>query len=132
MARCSASENESATPRLDQLLVNLYLMGALPDDRDLSSLDALCTLISRACQVPIPYNHPVFGTDAFRTATGVHAAAIIKAERKGDAFWPTGSIRAFLPRCLVVGKRSKSGRCQANRMWPTGYSATGSRRRKTR
>ncbi|HNF98489.1 MAG TPA: LeuA family protein [Pseudomonadota bacterium] len=71
---------------LDQLLVNLYLMGALPDDRDLSSLDALCTLISRACQVPIPYNYPVFGTDAFRTATGVHAAAIIKAERKGDAF----------------------------------------------
>jgi 2-isopropylmalate synthase len=36
--------------------------------------------------VPIPYNYPVLGEDAFRTATGVHAAAIIKAERKGDAF----------------------------------------------
>ena len=71
---------------LDQLLVNLYLMGALPADRDLSALDALCALLSRACQVPIPYNYPVFGTDAFRTATGVHAAAIIKAERKGDAY----------------------------------------------
>lgn len=71
---------------LDQLLVNLYLMGALGEERDLSSLDALCSLLSRACNVPIPYNYPVFGTDAFRTATGVHAAAIIKAERKGDAY----------------------------------------------
>jgi 2-isopropylmalate synthase len=71
---------------LDQLLVNLHLMGALAEDRDLSALDALCSLISRSCNVPIPYNYPVFGTDAFRTATGVHAAAIIKAERKGDAF----------------------------------------------
>jgi 2-isopropylmalate synthase len=71
---------------IDQLLVNLFLMGALPEDRDLSALDALCALLSRACKVPMPYNYPVFGRDAFRTATGVHAAAIIKAERKGDSF----------------------------------------------
>jgi 2-isopropylmalate synthase len=71
---------------LDQLLVNLFLLGALSEDRDLSSLHSLCSLLSRACNVPIPYNYPVFGADAFRTATGVHAAAIIKAERKGDAF----------------------------------------------
>jgi 2-isopropylmalate synthase len=70
---------------LDQVLVNLKLLGEL-GDRDLSRLGDLASLVSRACQVPIPYNYPVLGSDAFRTATGVHAAAIIKAERKGDAF----------------------------------------------
>jgi 2-isopropylmalate synthase len=34
--------------------------------------------------VPIPANYPVVGRDAFRTATGVHAAAVIKAYRKND------------------------------------------------
>ena len=70
---------------LDQILVNLYLLGALPRERNLSKLVELANLVSNACQVPIPYNYPVLGSDAFRTATGVHAAAIIKAERKGDA-----------------------------------------------
>jgi len=40
--------------------------------------------VSRATGVPIPANYPVVGDDAFRTATGVHAAAIIKAYRKND------------------------------------------------
>ncbi|MFO0576618.1 MAG: LeuA family protein [Polyangia bacterium] len=70
----------------DQILVNLHLLGALPKGRDLSKLVELAQLVSRACSVPIPYNYPVLGQDAFRTATGVHAAAIIKAERKGDQF----------------------------------------------
>jgi isopropylmalate/homocitrate/citramalate synthase len=35
--------------------------------------------------VAIPPNYPVVGRDAFRTATGVHAAAVIKAYRKQDA-----------------------------------------------
>lgn len=70
----------------DQILVNLYLLGILPQGRDLTHLVELAALVSRACDVPIPYNYPVLGSDAFRTATGVHAAAIIKAERKGDAF----------------------------------------------
>lgn len=71
---------------IDQILVNLHLLGALPAGRDLSKLVELAQLVSRACSVPIPYNYPVLGHDAFRTATGVHAAAIIKAERKGDQF----------------------------------------------
>ncbi len=37
-----------------------------------------------ATGVAIPPNYPVVGRDAFRTATGVHAAAVIKAFRKGD------------------------------------------------
>jgi 2-isopropylmalate synthase len=70
---------------LDQVLFNLKLLGELPD-RDLSKLLLLCRLTAKACHVQIPYNYPLVGSDAFRTATGVHAAAIIKAERKGHAF----------------------------------------------
>jgi 2-isopropylmalate synthase len=40
--------------------------------------------VSDACGVPIPDNYPVIGRDAFRTATGVHAAAVIKAWKTGD------------------------------------------------
>ncbi len=67
---------------MDLLLVNLRLMGAI--DNDLSRLPEYCETVARACGVPIPCNYPVVGSDAFRTGTGVHAAAIIKAEQKGD------------------------------------------------
>lgn len=70
---------------LDQVLLNLKLLGEL-EGRDLSKLLLLCRLTAKACHVAIPYNYPLVGSDAFRTATGVHAAAIIKAERKGHAF----------------------------------------------
>jgi 2-isopropylmalate synthase len=69
---------------LDQILVNLRLLGEL-GDRNLSKLAALCTKVSEATRFPIPINYPVFGEDAFRTGTGVHAAAIIKAMEKGEA-----------------------------------------------
>lgn len=70
---------------MDQILLNLRLLDEL-GDRDLSPLIELCNLVSRACDVPIPANYPLAGADAFRTATGVHAAAIIKAEKKGDQY----------------------------------------------
>jgi isopropylmalate/homocitrate/citramalate synthase len=71
--------------QLDQMLVNLKLMGIAPWDRqDLTKLKEYCRSVSRATGVPIPKNYPVVGDDAFRTATGVHAAAIIKAYRKND------------------------------------------------
>jgi 2-isopropylmalate synthase len=70
----------------DQMLVNLKLMGIAPwDEQDLTMLKPYCQAVSRATGVPIPANYPVMGEDAFRTATGVHAAAIIKAYRKDDA-----------------------------------------------
>lgn len=75
-------ERSGNTP-MDQLLVNLKLMGVWP--HDLSALPAYVSRVSRAVDVPIPRNYPVFGEDAFRTATGVHAAAIAKALRKGDS-----------------------------------------------
>lgn len=68
---------------LELLLLNLKLLGEL-GERDLSKLAPLCDLVSRATDFPIPINYPAFGRDAFRTGTGVHAAAIIKAQAKGD------------------------------------------------
>jgi isopropylmalate/homocitrate/citramalate synthase len=69
----------------DQMLVNLKLMGIPPwDQQDLTRLKQYCETVSRATGVPIPKNYPVVGGDAFRTATGVHASAIIKAYRKND------------------------------------------------
>lgn len=71
--------------QIDQMLVNLKLMGLPPwDQQDLTSLKHYCQAVSRATGVPIPANYPVVGDDAFRTATGVHAAAIIKAYHKND------------------------------------------------
>jgi 2-isopropylmalate synthase len=71
--------------QIDQMLVNLKLMGIAPwDQQDLTKLKQYCQTVSRATGVPIPANYPVVGDDAFRTATGVHAAAIIKAYHKGD------------------------------------------------
>jgi 2-isopropylmalate synthase len=67
---------------IDLLLVNLKLLGWI--DRDLTKLGEYCRVVSEATGVPIPSNYPVIGTDAFETATGVHAAAVIKAYRKGD------------------------------------------------
>jgi len=74
-------ERVGNTP-LDQLLVNLKLLGGW--DGDLRPLADLVDLVSRATAVEVPVSYPVFGADAFRTGTGVHAAAVIKAQRKGD------------------------------------------------
>jgi len=71
--------------QMDQMLVNLKLMGIAPwDHQDLTRLGDYCRAVAQATGVPIPANYPVLGGDAFRTATGVHAAAVIKAFRKND------------------------------------------------
>jgi isopropylmalate/homocitrate/citramalate synthase len=75
-------ERVGNTP-MDALLMNLVLMGYI--ERDLSALCEYCETVSAATGVAIPPNYPIVGRDAFRTATGVHAAAVIKAYRKNDA-----------------------------------------------
>ncbi len=67
---------------MDQLLINLQLWGLI--DRDLVPLTEYVALVAEHCGFPIPPNYPALGSDAFRTGTGVHAAAVIKALRKGD------------------------------------------------
>jgi 2-isopropylmalate synthase len=86
-------ERVGNTP-MDQLLVNLKLNGWI--DNDLSSLTEYCGLVSRACQVPIPVTYPVVGRDAFRTGTGVHAAAVIKAFKKQDE-WLVDRVYSGVP-----------------------------------
>jgi 2-isopropylmalate synthase len=71
--------------QMDQMLVNLKLMNISPwAEQDLTKLKEYCLAVSKATGVPIPANYPVVGEDAFRTATGVHAAAVIKAYKKKD------------------------------------------------
>ena len=79
---------------MDLLLVNLKLLGWI--DRDLTSLGAYCRLAAEALLRPVPDNYPVVGRDAFETATGVHAAAVIKAFKKGDA-WLADRIYSGVP-----------------------------------
>lgn len=80
-AALGIGERVGNTP-MDLLLVNLVLMRYI--ERDLHALNEYCQTVAAACAVPIPDNYPVIGRDAFRTATGVHAAAVIKAWKKGD------------------------------------------------
>jgi 2-isopropylmalate synthase len=82
---------------MDLLLVNLKLLGM--HDRDLSRLPAYCQEVSDATGVPIPASYPCFGDDAFRTGTGVHAAAIIKAKAKGDD-WLVDHVYSGVPAAL--------------------------------
>ena len=79
----SLGERVGNTP-MELLLVNLRLMGLIHND--LTYLRAYCEKIATATRTTIPPNYPVFGRDAYRTATGVHAAAIIKAINKHDKF----------------------------------------------
>lgn len=74
-------ERVGNTP-MDQLLVNLKLMGWI--DNDVTHLREYCEKAAEAVGWKIPLNYPVFGRDAFRTATGVHAAAVVKCFKKGD------------------------------------------------
>jgi 2-isopropylmalate synthase len=74
-------ERVGNTP-MELMLVNLRLMGLI--DRDLSRLREYCESVAAATHTTIPPNYPVVGRDAFRTATGVHAAALVKAFHKND------------------------------------------------
>ena len=79
---------------MELLLLNLKLLGQL--DHDLSKLLEYCKAAAEATQWDVPINYPLVGRDAFRTATGVHAAAIIKAMSKGDA-WLADRIYSGVP-----------------------------------
>ena len=69
---------------MELLLMNLKLLGQLRD-RDLTNLLEYSQTVARAVEWEVPINYPLVGRDAFRTATGVHAAAIIKAMAKENS-----------------------------------------------
>lgn len=89
--------------QMDQLLVNLKLLGWI--DHDLTALPEYCERVSRSTGVPIPANYPVVGRDAFRTGTGVHAAAVIKAYKKGQD-WLADRVYSGVP-ASWVGRRQE-------------------------
>ena len=86
-------ERVGNTP-IEQLLVNLKLLGMRDDD--LTCLPDYLHIVSQSTGVSIPISSPIIGRDAFRTATGVHAAAVIKAQRKGNA-WLADRIYSGVP-----------------------------------
>ncbi len=79
---------------MEHLLINFRLLGVI--DNDLRKLGEYCNLVSDACDVPIPKNHPVVGDDAYRTSTGVHAAAVIKASKLGIE-WMIDKVYSGVP-----------------------------------
>ncbi len=79
---------------MDILLVNLKLAGRIAND--LSRLHDYCRVVSDAVGVPIPANYPIVGKDAFRTGTGVHAAAVIKALKRED-LWLADRVYSGVP-----------------------------------
>jgi isopropylmalate/homocitrate/citramalate synthase len=90
-------ERVGNTP-IDVLMVNMNLLGW--SHRDLRRLPDYCRLVAETTGVPLPDNYPVVGRDAFRTMTGVHAAAIIKARSKGED-WLADRIYSSVPASLV-------------------------------
>ncbi len=90
-------ERSGNTP-MEILLVNLNLLGLA--DRDLRGLPEYCEVVAQACGVPIPFNYPVVGADSFRTATGVHAAAVAKAMTKDDE-WLADRVYCGVPASMV-------------------------------
>lgn len=81
--------------QMELILLNLKLLGLL-EDQDLTHLLEYCNVAAKAVGWTVPINYPLVGHDAFRTATGVHAAAIIKAEAKGDS-WLADRIYSGVP-----------------------------------
>lgn len=79
---------------LDLTMVNLWLMGWI--DNDLTGLGRYVHHGARICGFEIPSTYPVFGTDAFETGTGVHAAAVIKALNRGDT-WLANRVYSGVP-----------------------------------
>ncbi|HYA24962.1 MAG TPA: LeuA family protein [Terriglobales bacterium] len=94
-------ERVGNTP-VEELLVNLKLLGMRDDD--LSRLPEYIGLVSESTCVPIPVNTPIVGRDAFRTATGVHAAAVIKAHKKGDN-WLADRVYSGVPAAWLARKQ---------------------------
>jgi 2-isopropylmalate synthase len=81
-AALSLGERVGNTP-MEMMLVNLRLLGLI--DHDLSQLKKYSETVARATNTVIPPNYPIVGRDAFRTQTGVHAAAIAKASKRNDS-----------------------------------------------
>jgi 2-isopropylmalate synthase len=98
----------SGNTAMELLLVNLRLLRLI--DNNLSRLKEYTKLVSEATNTPMPYNKPIVGPDAFRTATGVHAAAVAKAMKMHDD-WLSNIVYSGVPADMI-------GRQQRIEVWP--------------
>jgi len=89
---------------MDLLLINLKLLGWIQSD--LIKLSQYSETISKALCFSIPVNYPAFGSDAFRTTTGIHAAAIIKALKKEAGPWLADAVYSGVP-AHMIGKKQQ-------------------------
>ena len=83
---------------MELLVLNLALAGRLSlgtGELDLVPLADYCRRSAELLGWQIPPNHPLVGENAFRTATGVHAAAIVKAQKKGA--WAADRVYGAVP-----------------------------------
>jgi 2-isopropylmalate synthase len=87
----------------EEILVNLELLGI--GHRDLRRLPEYVAEVAGALGVTIPPSQPIVGRDAFRTATGVHAAAVVKAQRRGDT-WLADRVYSGVP-ASWLGRRQE-------------------------
>ncbi|HEV2853381.1 MAG TPA: LeuA family protein [Thermoanaerobaculia bacterium] len=87
---------------IDLLLVNMQLLGWI--DRDLTALQKYCRFVADKTGVPLPDNYPVVGKDAFRTGTGVHASAIIKARGRGEE-WLADLVYSSVPASMIGSRQ---------------------------
>lgn len=92
---CLGIGERAGNTSIDQLMVNLFLKKM--NQSNLNLLGEYCQYVSRVCDVPIQHNYPIMGKDAFRTATGVHAAAIIKAQKKEESQWLADYVYSAVP-----------------------------------
>jgi len=83
---------------MDLLLINAKIQGWI--DNDLTALPTYIAKAAAAIGTTVPHNYPVFGSDAFETGTGVHAAAVIKSLRKGDVAL-ADSVYSGVPASMV-------------------------------
>lgn len=91
-------ERTGNTP-LDQLLINLKLQSRW--DKELSSLPHLCELACSALNIPLPVNYPGLGKDSFRTATGIHASAILKADSSPEQAYLSDLVYSAVPASML-------------------------------
>ena len=96
---CLGIGERSGNTSIDQILINLFLNDNL--NVDLSLLGEYCHYISTVCDIPIPCNYPVVGNDAFRTSTGIHAAAVIKAMSNKSSQWLVDFVYSAVPASLI-------------------------------
>lgn len=96
-------ERVGNTP-MELLLVNLKLSGWL-EGQDVSTLPEYSRAAARMLGWSIPVDYPVVGRDAFRTGSGVHASAIMKAAMKGQA-WLADLVYSSIP-ASAFGRRQE-------------------------